>query len=199
MEQYFTETYPDPETNGPQENKRGSGRILLDIFETIVLSVLLFLGINAISARIRIESVSMQPTLYEGDFVIVNKLAYKLGSPSRGDVVIFLYPPDPDREPYIKRVIGLPGDVVTVHNGSVLINDNEINEPYISAPPSYSGTWTVPEDKLFVLGDNRNHSSDSHSWGMVPYENVLGKALLVYLPVDHWQVLDQNSATAAEQ
>lgn len=198
MEQYFTEDYPDPNSDGSNEEKRGVWRILLDIFETVLLSILLFLAINAISARIRIESISMQPTLYEGDFVIVNKLAYKLGSPSRGDVIIFHYPPDPDKEPYIKRVIGLPGDTVHAANGKIYINDVPIDEPYINAPPNYIGTWTVPEGQLFVLGDNRNRSSDSHNWGMVPLENVIGKALVVYLPLSHWQVLDQETAAAAE-
>lgn len=198
MQEYFTEPYPDPDLENPKRNKRSIGRLLLDILETALLSVLLFLAINAISARIRIESISMQPTLYEGDFVMVNKLAYKIGSPERGDVIIFHYPPDPDREPYIKRVIGLPGDNVQVQNGTVYINDEPVQEPYISAPPAYTGEWTIPEDTVFVLGDNRNHSSDSHNWGTVPIENVIGKALVVYLPVAHWQILDSDTATAAE-
>jgi len=198
MEQYFTEEYPDPNANNPNEQKRGVWRYLFDIFETVLLSILLFLAINAISARIRIESISMQPTLYEGDFVIVNKLAYKFGYPSRGDVIIFRYPPDPEREPYIKRVIGLPGDKIHAANSTIYINDVPLEEPYIKAAPNYSGMWTVPEGQLFVLGDNRNHSSDSHNWGMVPLENVIGKALVVYLPLSHWQVLDQETATAAE-
>ena len=174
------------------------GRYLFDIFQTFLLSVVLFIAINTISARIRIESISMQPTLYADDFVIVNKLAYKLGSPSIGDIIIFRYPPDPDREPYIKRIIGLPGDEVMVENGTVYVNNVALQEPYIKAKPDYSGNWRVPEGNLFVLGDNRNHSSDSHMWGMVPLENVLGKALVVYLPFSHWQVLTQNVATAAE-
>jgi len=198
MDQYFTEPYPDPDSEGSKQEKRGIGRYILDIFETILLSILLFMAINAVSARIRIESISMQPTLYEGDFVIVNKLAYKLGSPSIGDVIIFRYPPDPDREPYIKRVIGRPGDQVRITDGSVYVNETLIQEPYIKAPPNYVGNWTVPHGSLFVLGDNRNHSSDSHAWGMVPLENVLGKALIVYLPPAHWQMLDQDTAAAAE-
>ena len=111
---------------------------------------------------------------------------------------IFHYPPDPDREPYIKRVIGLPGDHVRVQDGMVHINGSPIQEPYISAPPAYSGEWIIDENMVFVLGDNRNHSSDSHNWGTVPLENVIGKALVVYLPVAHWQVLDSDTATAAE-
>lgn len=198
MQEYITEPYPDPDLANPKQKKRSVVRLLLDVLETALLSVLLFLAINAISARIRIESISMQPTLYEGDFVMVNKLAYKFGSPARGDVIIFHYPPDPDREPYIKRVIGLPGDHVRVQDGMVHINGSPIQEPYISAPPAYSGEWIIDENMVFVLGDNRNHSSDSHNWGTVPLENVIGKALVVYLPVAHWQVLDSDTATAAE-
>ena len=198
MQEYITEPYPDPDLANPKQKKRSVVRLLLDVLETALLSVLLFLAINAISARIRIESISMQPTLYEGDFVMVNKLAYKFGSPARGDVIIFHYPPDPDREPYIKRVIGLPGDHVRVQDGMVYINGAPIQEPYISAPPAYSGEWIIDENMVFVLGDNRNHSSDSHNWGTVPLENVIGKALVVYLPVAHWQVLDSDTATAAE-
>ncbi len=198
MDQYFTEAYPDAGPRDPGKKKRGLGRLLLDIVETALLAFLLFLAINAVSARIRIESVSMQPTLFADDFVIVNRLAYKIGSPERGDVIIFRFPPDPDREPYIKRVIGLPGDMISADSGVVYVNGMPLEEPYISAPPNYEGEWTVPRNELFVLGDNRNHSSDSHSWGTVPLDNVLGKALLVYLPVAHWQILDGDTATAAE-
>ena len=198
MEQYFTENLPDTETDNEKGENRKVGRYLFDIFQTFMLSVVLFLAINTVSARIRIESISMQPTLYADDFVIVNKLAYKLGSPSIGDIIIFRYPPDPDREPYIKRIIGLPGDQVRVVNGTIFVNEIALEEPYIKAKPDYTGNWKVPEESLFVLGDNRNHSSDSHMWGMVPVKNVLGKALVVYLPFAHWQVLTQNVATAAE-
>jgi len=198
MDQYFTEAYPDPGPENLKKRKRGLGRLILDIIETAFLALLLFLAINAVSARIRIESISMQPTLFEGDFVMVNRLAYKLGSPERGDVIIFRFPPDPEREPYIKRVIGLPGDNILARDGMVYVNGVALSEPYISTPVTYNGEWTVPEEALFVLGDNRNHSSDSHTWGMVPIDNVLGKALVVYLPVSHWQLLDGETATAAE-
>ena len=198
MEDFHSEIYPDPEITVPGERPGGLQRFLIDVVETVLLSLLLFLGINAVSARIRIESVSMQPTLYEGDFVIVNKLAYKLGDFSRGDVIVFHYPPDPDREPYIKRVIGLPGDRVSVQEGKVYVNNEPLREPYISAPPVYQGLWLVPEGSLFVLGDNRNSSSDSHSWGMVPYENVIGKAEVVYWPPEEWKLLNQETAVAAE-
>lgn len=198
MEQFRAEVIPDPNPNDFSPENGGVKRFLLDILETVMLAVVLFLGINAVSARIRVESISMQPTLYDGDFVIVNRLAYKLGSPQRGDIIIFHYPPDPDREPYIKRVIGLPGDTVRVQGGKVYINDVPIRESYIKAAPTYENIWKVPPDSLFVLGDNRNNSSDSHSWGMVPLENVIGKAEVVYWPPSEWQVLNQHTAAAAE-
>lgn len=197
MDNYHTEIISDSDTPESDKNPQGFRRFFFDVFETIVLSLVLFFAINAVSARIRVESISMQPTLYAGDFIVVNKLAYKLGAPSRGDVIIFHYPPDPNREPYIKRVIGLPGETVHVTDGKVFINDVRVDEPYISAPPSYVGTWTIPQDALFVLGDNRNSSSDSHSWGTVPLENVIGKAEVVYWPPDDWQLLNQATAAAA--
>lgn len=198
MDNFRSEYIPDLETT-PVEGKRGGvRRFFLDVLETLVLSLFLFLAINAVSARIRVESISMQPTLYAGDFVIVNKLAYKLGEPNRGDVVIFHYPPDPNREPYIKRVIGLPGEMVSVSGGDVYVNDVLMDEPYISAPPNYEGSWQVPDNGLFVLGDNRNSSSDSHSWGMVPLDNVIGKAEVVYWPPTDWQLLNGATAAAAE-
>lgn len=199
MENFQPEIIPDPEVE-PQED-RGSGirRFIRDVLETVLLSLVLFMGINAISARIRIESISMQPTLYAGDFVIVNKVAYKIGDVERGDVVVFRYPPDPEREPYIKRVIGLPGDEVRVEGGKVHVNGEALTEPYIAAAPGYQGTWTVPDESLFVLGDNRNSSSDSHSWGMVPVENVIGKAEVVYWPPSEWKVLHEDTAVAAPQ
>lgn len=173
-------------------------RLIFDLLETLLLSVLIFLVINAVSARIRVESVSMQPTLFEGDFVVVNKLAYRIGTPGRGDIIVFHPPSNPDTEPYIKRVIGLPGETVRVQDGMVTIDGDELREPYIKSPPNYTGTWIVPQGSLFVLGDNRNNSSDSHQWGMVPLDEVIGKALVVYLPVSHWRVLDPSTAAAAE-
>lgn len=198
MEHFHTENIPDPELPAVNEKSGGIRRFLIDVLETVVLSLVLFMAINAVSARIRVESISMQPTLYAGDFVIVNKVAYKIGSPSRGDVIVFHFPPDPTREPYIKRVIGLPGDKVEVRAGKVYVNDTALREPYIKSPPNYEDRWEVPPDQLFVLGDNRNNSSDSHSWGMVPLRNVIGKAEVVYWPPSEWQLLNQETAAAAE-
>jgi signal peptidase I len=186
---------PEPEpapTTAPSNNLR---RFLLDLLETVGLAVVLFLAINAISARVRVDGFSMRPTLENGEFVLVNRLAYRFGQPERGDIIVFrslLAPED-----LIKRVIGLPGDVVKVENGVVTINGITVNEPYIAASPYYSGTWEVPPGNLFVLGDNRNDSSDSHSWGFLPTENIVGKAVLVYWPFSNFMVLRHGNALAS--
>jgi len=178
-----------PSEEGQQAESRSDSRTLLswlaDLLETILLAVVLFVGINLVSARIRVESISMEPTLIPGEFLIVNKLAYRFGEMQRGDVVVFYYPRDPSQR-YIKRIIGLPGDEVTVSGGRVFINGEPLNEPYLNAPPTYMGTWQVPPDGIFVLGDNRNRSADSHVWGMVPLNYIIGKAIFVYWPLNRF-------------
>ena len=188
MQDLRTESVPEPVATNPEEERSGLARMLLDILETLVLSVLLFVGINAISARIRVDGYSMEPTLHTGEFVIVNRLAYQIGSPKVGDVIVFHYPRDPQQE-YIKRIIGLGGDTVRVEGGQVYVNGQRLNEPYIAAPPAYRNVWQVPKDSLFVLGDNRNNSSDSHNWGFVPMNYVVGKAIAVYWPPNDWGLI----------
>ena len=183
METYHPEVHPDQVNN--EEKKSGFWRFFVDVLETLILSVILFMAINAVSARIRVDGSSMETTLHSGEFVIVNKISYKLPSPTRGDIVVFHFPRDPEQE-YIKRVIGLPGDEVSIAEGNVFVNGQQLNEPYIASKPSYPGKWTVPDEHLFVLGDNRNNSSDSHSWGYLPEENLLGKAMFVYWPPSDW-------------
>jgi signal peptidase I len=114
-----------------------------------------------------------------------------------GDVIVFHYPRDPEQE-YIKRVIGLPGDSIEVADGQVVVNGQAIQEPYIASAPAYQSEWTIPDNNLFVLGDNRNNSSDSHNWGPVPMENVIGKAIFVYWPPEKWGAIEHvNPASAA--
>ncbi|HEX2981106.1 MAG TPA: signal peptidase I [Anaerolineaceae bacterium] len=194
MENYQTEIIPEPK----KSVRSGCLSFAIDTLETIVLAVVLFLGINAISARVRVENISMLPTLQPGEFLLVNKLAYRIGSPQVGDVIIFHYPKNPE-EDYIKRLIGLPGDTVKVTGGTVYVNDMPLTEPYISAPPAYEGSWTVPEGNFFVLGDNRNQSSDSHSWGFVPQENVIGKAIFIYWPLENVKTLSHPAVVNAAQ
>jgi len=181
----------------PKKPASSLWRFLLDFLETVLLAMLLFFGINTLTARIRVQSVSMQPTLYEKDFVVVSKLAYMLGSPGRGDVIVFNPPFNAKEVPYIKRVIGLPGDTIRVSGGRVYVNGTPLEEHYIKALPAYTGTWLVPQGAIFVLGDNRNNSSDSHDWGMVPIGNVIGKAEFIYFPFSHWKSLVPSSASAA--
>lgn len=161
---------------------------LLEMLQTIVLALIFYFLIDTFFPRVRVENISMKPTLQPGELLLVNKLAYQLGEPDHGDVVVFHYPANPD-EDYIKRVIGIPGDEVLIYDGKVTVNGTELTEPYISASPTYRGSWTVPEAQIFVLGDNRNQSSDSHSWGFVPYEQLVGKALVVYWPLDDIKTL----------
>jgi signal peptidase I len=196
MEHWFTETYPDPL---PDELTGGLKHLLWDTIQTLLLSVVLYLIINAATARITVRSVSMQPTLFEKDFVLVNKLAYRFDTPQRGDVIVFDPPLPNETEPYIKRVIGLPGDVIEIKNRQVFVNGEQLTETYIMAEPNYIGTWTVPEDQLFVLGDNRNNSSDSHQWGMVPLKSVIGKAEFIYFPLAHWKILHVTPTAAAAE
>lgn len=154
---------------------------LTELIQTLVLAVLLYFAIDAVFARVKVLNVSMQPTLVEGNIILVNKLAYKFGEMQTGDVVIF-HAPNNRSEDFIKRLIGKPGDIVEVRDGQVFVNSVLLDEPYIATPPQYDGSWVVPEGTIFVLGDNRNQSSDSHSWGFVPLEDVVGKALIVYWP-----------------
>lgn len=194
MEHWFLEPAPEQ----PSEEFPGSlKRLLVDILQTLLLSFALYLIINAATARITVLSVSMQPTLYEQDFVLVNKLAYRFSSPTYGDVIVFDPPLPNETEPYIKRVIGLPGDIVMIKNRQVLVNSKLLEEPYIMAEPNYTGTWVVPEDHLFVLGDNRNNSSDSHQWGMVPMDSIIGKAEFIYFPIAHWKILSSRPYAVA--
>jgi len=157
---------------------------LQPLFETvqmIVMALLLYFLIDSMVARVRVQKVSMDPTLVPGEVLLVNKLAYKFGEISYGDIITFHYPIEPDLD-YVKRVIGIPGDEVIVKGGIVRVNGQEVHEPYISDPPEYEGQWNVPENSLFVLGDNRNPSADSHVWGFVPLDNVIGKVFAVYWP-----------------
>jgi signal peptidase I len=190
---------PDP---APLPVGEGNLRaMLIDVLQTLLISLVLFFAINFVSARIRVESVSMRETLHPGDFVLVNRVAYDVegyetGEVGRGDVVVF-DPPFESEEPYVKRVIGLPGEVVKIENGKVYVNDVLVQEPYVQADFHTSGTWEVPANEIFVMGDNRNNSSDSRSWGTVPIENIIGKALFVYWPLEQWGALTSSAAAAS--
>lgn len=190
---------PEMQNLTPPESGKKRSRSWLksvgEIFQTLLLAFLLYFAIDAVVARVRVENISMQPTLKPGEFVLVHKLAYRFGEIQRGDIVVFHYSPQED---YIKRVIGLPGDSIEIADGLVKVNGYALKEPYINAPPMYNGSWQVPEGKVFVLGDNRNQSSDSHTWGFVPIENIVGKAFVVYWPLEEMKVLTTQITVIAK-
>lgn len=180
------------------QHKEGLMRFVFDVLETLVISLILFAAVNLVSARIRVEGFSMEPTFHNGELVIVNKLAYRFSPPQRGDVVIFHYPRNP-KEEFIKRVIGLPGEQLSIREGKVFIDGRELEEPYIAAPPQYTVETIVPEGTVYVLGDNRNNSSDSHNWGSLPLDMIIGKAVFVYWPPSHIGVVKHYEVHFKEQ
>lgn len=187
------ETIVEVEIAEPDSEKKKKGKSFWrDLAETLILALALFLILNTITARVKVFNVSMQPTLKQGYLLLVNKLAYKFGEPHHGDVVVFHYNGVQDDD-YIKRVVGLPGDEIDIRGGVVRVNGSAITEPYIADVPNYSGEWTVPENELFVLGDNRNNSSDSHQWGTIKMEWVVGKAVLIYYPFSEARMLSVDN------
>ena len=165
-------------------------RFLLETLQTVILAVVLYFIIDSVVARVRVENISMEPTLQPGEFILVNKVVYRFGEVRHGDIIVFHYPQNP-AEDYIKRIIGIPGDTVVIKNQQVYINNQVIQEDYTAAPPDYNGQWVIPKDSLFVLGDNRNQSSDSHSWGYVPLNLVVGRAEVIYWPFNEVKTLAQ--------
>lgn len=163
--------------------------------KTVGAGLLMAWGIHTFIAEMRyIPSDSMQPTLEVGDLLLVEKLSYRFQPPQRNDLVIFNAPPELEAQnlhnDLIKRVVGLPGDVVQIHAGQTLINSKVIDEPYLKERPTYNyGPVTVPQHQYFVLGDNRNHSYDSHLWGFVPEQSIIGHAALRIYPLIHFRFL----------
>ena len=128
----------------------------------------------------------------DGNYILVDKLAFPQNDLQRGDIVIFRFPVNTKQE-LLKRVIGLPGDVVSINEGQVSINGASNNEPYVSEKATYTGEWTVPKGEYFVLGDNRPNSSDSHNWGFLSRENIIGKAVWIYFPPPNFgEIVDVN-------
>jgi len=163
----------------------GGRSFLRDVVETLLLTAIIFLVVNTLTGRFQVRGTSMEPSLHTGQYVIVSKLSYRLNDPQRGDIVVFR-PPNGAREDYIKRIIGLPGERVEIREGAVWVNGYRLEEPYIASRIPYTGAWELGPDEYFVLGDNRASSSDSHSWGPVPRENIVGKVWICYWPPQYW-------------
>ncbi len=216
---------PVASSNGaPQSTEQSTGSMVREIVETIVLALILFLVIRLVVQNYRIESHSMEPNFYEGQFVLVNKLAYKLGEPERGNVVVFHNPNDIGEswfhntwctvvglynsncivdygEDYIKRIIGLPGDTIQVIGNTILVNDEELPQPFtynFDSENSFYGPIVVPDDHIFVMGDNRPRSSDSRAFGPVSEDLIVGQAWLRVWPFNEFGFVKHYNLTPGE-
>ncbi len=180
-----------------------SWMLLRELVETVVLSLVIFLLIRQVVQNYRIESHSMEPNFYEGQFILVNKLAFRLGAPERGDVVVF-HNPNNEEEDYIKRVIGLPGDNLEISSGTVFIDGEPLSEEYpINEIPGtiQYGPTVIEPDHLFVMGDNRPQSQDSRYFGQLSEDLLVGKAWVRVWPFNEFGIiphydLEPNAAPA---
>lgn len=206
-------------TDEPREGKSQASRAAREIVETLLLAALIFFLVRLVVLNFRVDGESMLPNLDNGQMLLVNRNAYEFlefggdryypfDPPERGDVVVFDPPTNSDK-PYIKRVIGLPGEEVTFDGGHVFIDGAMLGEDYIQdrtncRPRREECEVIVPEDHIFVLGDHRSNSSDSRVFGPVPIDNVVGKAWLSYWPmsdfgfVPHEDYLEQPALAEPE-
>jgi signal peptidase I len=160
--------------------------------ETVLLTVAIFLLVNAATGRFRIEGASMEPNLHDSEYVLIDKVSYRLHAPERGDVIVFER--QGNERDYIKRIIGLPGDTVQIAGGKVLVNGTALDEPYLNqAIHTDMLARQVEEGRYFVMGDNRNNSSDSRAFGSIPLKDIIGRAWLVYWPPSDWTVVPHHT------
>ena len=162
-------------------------RLLREILETLALTGLMFLVINLAVQNYDVDGPSMEPSLHNQERIMVDKVTYLFHAPARGDVVVFLAPPQPTLN-YFKRIIAIPGDVITIEGTTVIVDGVKLNEPYVD--PNFQGNpyppiinRVIPPNDYFVLGDDRRNSSDSRDWGFLPRSNIIGRAALVYWPL----------------
>ena len=170
----------------------GGRSLLREIMETVILTVILFLILNTTTGRFQVRGSSMEPTLHDGQYLVISKLTYWIHPPERGDIIVFHPPHDPD-EDYIKRIVGLPGERIEIREETVWVSGTPLDESYIADNAHYSNTWELGENEYFVLGDNRGNSNDSHNWGTLPPENIVGKAWLCYWPPEAWGLVGHHA------
>jgi signal peptidase I len=179
-----------PQDNGTERQPgwaQRSARLLREVLETILPAILIALLINVfIGQATRVEGQSMEPNLHTDQRLVVEKLSYRFHGPQRFDVVV-LRLPNQGEELLIKRVVGLPGETVEIRNGQVYIDGNPLSEPFLDVQtrPGRNNRIVVPPLHVYVLGDNRDHSNDSRSFGPIPIENIVGRAWLSYWPVEN--------------
>jgi signal peptidase I len=201
-----------PNREPEQLPRAKSENFWIELLKTLGIAAILAVGLRQFVAEARfIPSGSMLPTLQIDDRLIVEKVSYLFGSPNRGDIVVFMPPdkanqicPTPSADPtkklqkeaFIKRVVGLPGEKVQVKEGRVYINDRPLREGYIEEEPRYNwGPQTIADNSYLVLGDNRNNSCDSHFWGFVPRSNIIGRAVVRFWPLNRLGGLDEAAKT----
>ncbi|MBN1139958.1 MAG: signal peptidase I [Anaerolineae bacterium] len=171
----------------PEQEQPKTGSTLRELLETLILTLVTYLLVRTfLFETYRVVGQSMEPTLQQDQRLIVSKLSYRLHEPQRGDIVVFHDPHDSSRN-LIKRIVGLPGEILEIRNGLVFVNGQQLDESYLN---DYSGRsepqTAIPEGYYFVMGDNRNNSSDSRSWGALDAAQIVGKAAFTYWPVSLW-------------
>jgi signal peptidase I len=183
------EAEPDSTPRKPAAAGAKRSHLMREIAETAILTLLMFLVIRFAIQNFNIDGTSMEPNLHNTQLILVDKWTYLFHPPERGDVIVFRAPPDPSQD-YVKRVIGLPGDTITLRGTTVIVDGATLNETYVAAqdqgvPPGARtiSNLVVPAGDFFVLGDNRKVSSDSRVWGFVPKANIIGRADFVYWPL----------------
>ncbi|MBI2568597.1 MAG: signal peptidase I [Candidatus Schekmanbacteria bacterium] len=162
-------------------------RLLQTLREVAATCMAVLLFITFVAQPYRVDGASMLPTLEDHEMLLVNKLLYRFEDISRGDIVVFASPGNPEKM-FIKRIIAVPGDVVALDHGTVILNGAALPEPYLEATMRGADTVPprlIPDDYYYVLGDHRTRSSDSRAWGLVPVDFIKGKAFLKYWPPTH--------------
>lgn len=174
-------------------------KIFRDIIAPVLLGLAVFALFHITLGSFKVYGTSMLPSIEEGEYIMVSKAAYFFGEPHRGDIIVFDSPQDPKSD-LIKRIIGLPGDTVEIRDDKVSVNGTTLAEPYTLDPPHYTMLpEEIPPDHYFVLGDNRNNSSDSHRGWTVPRQNIVGKAWVTYWPPYRWRLMPNYKISVGTQ
>lgn len=189
------EELPVPEEPAGPSTWQTVKMVAREVIETVVLTLIIFLLIQTVIKNFRVVGSSMEPNLHDGQYLIIDKISYRFRAPQRGDVVVF-EPPNRPEDDYVKRIIGLPGETVEVRQGQVFINGEPLEEDFVPRPGTYSyGSTLLEKDEVFVLGDNRNNSNDSHNWGPLHMDKIVGRAWVSYWPPSRWGLITRDTPT----